>query len=171
QYPQGGTVDVIGLGQIDDNRLEMQCTDDLLDVGIQHGAQGQAHVTKKLEYESTIGFGKLNPASGHHSGFLLNSKTEISSGITFASAMPNSAMSLERSPPACSSCSGRLSSVSFRVVPATQSSTPSEQSVREKRLGSGISWFSYSASSNRPTGRPYPLSLRAVRSIARMSSW
>src|SRR5690554_3496918 len=99
----------------------MQCTDDLLDVGIQRGAQGQAHVTKKLEYESTVGFGKLNPASGHHSGFLLNSKTEISSGITFASAMPNSAMSLERSPPACSTSSCRLSSFSFRVVPATQS--------------------------------------------------
>src|SRR5690606_32780281 len=140
------TVDVIGLGQIDDNRLEMQCTDDLLDVGVQRGAQSQAHVTKKLEYESTVGFGKLNPASGHHSGFLLNSKTEISSGITFASAMPNTHMSLERAPAACSTSSGRLSSSSFREVSATQSRSPSEQSAREKHRGCGISWCSYSAS-------------------------
>src|SRR5690554_2094236 len=101
----------------------MQCTDDLLDVGIQRGAQGQAHVTKKLEYESTIGFGKLNAASGHHSWFLLNSKPELSSGITFASTMPNSAMSLERSPTACSTSGGRLSSFSIRVIPARKRST------------------------------------------------
>src|SRR5690606_28748349 len=156
QQAQGGAVDVLGLGQVDDDRAEVQRADNLLDVGVQRCAERQPHITENREDKGSVGLGKLNPARGHHCCFLLNINTEISSGITRGSSSPSNCMKRGRSPQACSTREGRRSSFSFKVVPSTQSSTPSEHRVRVKVSGSGISWFSYSASSNSPTGLPLP---------------
>src|SRR5690554_408075 len=170
QQAQGGAVDIVGFGQVDDDGLETQGAENLLDIGIQRGAQRQAHIANELEDESTFGLSELNPACCHHSGFLLNSNTEISSGITLACSSPSSCMKVCMFAPACSTSAGNRSSFSFRVVPSTQSSTPSEHSVSENVGGSGNWWFSYSASSNSPTGRPLPCRYCALPSATSTGS-
>ncbi|MNP08780.1 hypothetical protein D3C76_1008640 [compost metagenome] len=65
QQAQGGAVDALGFGQVDDNRREVQRSENLLDRRIQRRTQGQAHFTDEFQDEGTALLGELDSTGTH----------------------------------------------------------------------------------------------------------
>jgi hypothetical protein len=65
QQAQGGAVDAFGFGQVDDDRREVQRSENLLDRRIQRRTQGQAHFTDEFQDEGAALLGELDSTGTH----------------------------------------------------------------------------------------------------------